>query len=107
MLLMGYPSIRGEGFPDYAKDATWKILHACIYAHIQRLIDEYTGYLAQAITRFKYQCANMNVSDNRRYKRLLQQVVHKGGESKTNYIKRLKNIRLWQYMWLPTLRGIR
>ena len=41
MLLMDYPSIRGEYFLDYAKEFTWDLLHAYIYAQIQILIDEY------------------------------------------------------------------
>ena len=43
MLLMDYPSIRGEYFPDYAKKATWNLLHAYIDAYSQILIYEYTG----------------------------------------------------------------
>ena len=41
MLLMEYTSIRGEYLPDYAKNSTWKILHAYIDAHGKILIDEY------------------------------------------------------------------
>ena len=43
MLITENPSIRGEDLPDYSKKATWKLLYAHIYEHIQRLIDEYTG----------------------------------------------------------------
>ena len=43
MLLMEYPSIRGEEIPYYAKNATWNLLYAYIYAHSQIFIDKYTG----------------------------------------------------------------
>ena len=39
MLIKNYPSIRGEDFIDYYKTATWKLLHAYIDEHSQRLID--------------------------------------------------------------------
>ena len=39
---MDYPSTRGKDSPDYAKKATWNLLHAYIDAHSQRLIDEFT-----------------------------------------------------------------
>ena len=38
MLLMEYPYIRWEHFPDYAKNSTWNLLHAYIDAHNQILI---------------------------------------------------------------------
>ena len=49
MLLMDYPSRRWEELPYYAKTSTWDLLHACIYAHSQRLIDECPGDVVQAI----------------------------------------------------------
>ena len=52
MLLMDYPSIRGEYSPDYSEKATWNLLHSYIDANSQRLIDEYPGDGVQAITRF-------------------------------------------------------
>ena len=53
MLLMDYPSIRGEYLPDYAITFTWNILHAYIDAHSHIIIGEYTGYGLQAITIFQ------------------------------------------------------
>ena len=53
MFLIDYPSIRGEDLPDYAKKATWNILHTYIYAHNQILIDEYSGDGVHAISRLK------------------------------------------------------
>ena len=44
MLLMEYPSVRGEEIPDYDKKKTWNLLHAYIDVHSQRLIDEYPLY---------------------------------------------------------------
>ena len=35
----------------------------------------------------------MNFSDQNRYNRMFQQVVHKGGKSIINYIKRFKNAK--------------
>ena len=43
-MLMEYPSIIGEDLPDYDDTATWNLLHASIYAHSQRLMDEYIEY---------------------------------------------------------------
>ena len=63
MFLIDYPSIRGEDLPDYSKKATWNLLHTYIDAHSQRLIDEYTGDGVHAISRLKYQCANMTFSE--------------------------------------------
>ena len=50
MLLMDYPCIRGEELPDYAKNATWDLLHAYIDAHSQILIDEYPVNVVQAVS---------------------------------------------------------
>ena len=88
MFVMEYPYIEGEGMPDYRKQATWNLLHEYIYAHRQILIYEYPGDVAEAITRLKYQCANMTFAGKSIYNRQFHQVVHKGGESKTNHIKR-------------------
>ena len=85
-------SIRGEVLPDDAKNTTWKILHAYIYAHSQRLIDEYPGDGVQAITRFQSQCENMNFAKQIRYK-VFQKVIHKGGESSIYFIKIFHNAK--------------
>ena len=50
MLIMEYPSIRGEDLPDHDKQSTWNLFHAYIDSHIQRLLDEYRGYGVHAIT---------------------------------------------------------
>ena len=55
--------------------------------HIQILIAEYPGDDSQVITRFQYQCSNMMFTDEKRYNRLFQKVVHKGGKSSIKYIK--------------------
>ena len=86
-MLMNYPSIRGEDFPDYAKKATQNLVHAYIYAYIQRLLDKYPGDGVQAITILKFQCANMRFSDKSRYNKLFQKVINKVGGSEINYIK--------------------
>ena len=77
MLLMDYPWIRGEEIPDYAKKATWNLLHAYIDAHSQILIDKFTGYGVQAILRLKYQYTNMKFADQNRYNIMFQQVIQK------------------------------
>ena len=59
MLLMDYPSIRGEYFPYYAKNSTWNLLHAYIDANIQGSKDEYPGYGVQDMKILKYQSTNM------------------------------------------------
>ena len=63
MLLMDYISIRGEDLPDYAKKATWNLLHAYIYANDQILIHERPGDVVQDISRLQSQCVNMNFYD--------------------------------------------
>ena len=88
---MNYPSIRGEEIPDYAKKFTWNLLRAYIDAHSQILIDEFPGYGIQDISIVQPQCANMTCSDQSRYNRMFQQLVHKGGESEINYVKRFHN----------------
>ena len=80
MLLMEYPSIEGEGIPEYSKQATCNLLNAYIDAIIQRLIYEYPEYGVESITTFQLQCANMNFADKSRYNKQCQQVVHKGWE---------------------------
>ena len=43
MFLMDYTPIRGKGLPDYAKKATWNLLHAYKDAHVQIIFDEFPG----------------------------------------------------------------
>ena len=93
LLIEYYPSIIGEDFLDYAKNPNWNLLHACIDAHIQILIDEYQVYVAQAIIIFQSQSANMTFDDNSRCNKMFQQVVHKEGESEINYINRFQNVK--------------
>ena len=76
-MLLDYPYIRGEFFPYYAKQAPWNMLHAYIYAHIQRLIYDCPGDEVQAIAIFQYQCANIYFFDMSGYIILFQQVLHK------------------------------
>ena len=52
MLLMDYLYIRGEDLPYYVKHDTWNLLNTYIDAHIQKLIDEYTGARLQIINRY-------------------------------------------------------
>ena len=66
MLLMDYSSIRGEDFADYAKPATWILLHVYIDTLRQSLIYEYTGYGVKTITIFKYQCKNTTFNNKTR-----------------------------------------
>ena len=54
MLLLDFPSISEEYLPDYAKKATWNLLHTFIYAHSQILFDEYPGDVVQAISILQY-----------------------------------------------------
>ena len=90
---MDYPSIIGEYFPYYAKNSTWKYLHEYIDAHSQRLIDEYSGDIVQSISRPQSQYLNITFSDQRIYKRIFQKIIHEGGESEMNYIKRFQNAK--------------
>ena len=78
MLIMGYPSIRGEYLPDRDKKATWNLLHAYIDSHNQIIFDECTGDVVQAIIRLNSKCVNMTFSEQSRYNSLFQQVINKG-----------------------------
>ena len=68
-------------------------MHAYIDAHSKRLIDEYPGYAAQSISILQSQCANATFADRSIYSRLIQQVIHKGGESEISYIKLFQNAK--------------
>ena len=57
--------------------------HGTFYMHIQILIDDYTGDGEQAITRLKYQCANLNFSDQSRYNILFQHAIKKEESQKS------------------------
>ena len=60
--------------------------------HISKIrIDEYPGDGVQAISVLKPQCANMNFSYQRINDRMFQQVMHKWGELKINYINIFQN----------------
>ena len=53
MLLMDYPSIRGEYLPYYSENVTWNLLYAYIDAHSQILMYEYPGGGLQDTSRLK------------------------------------------------------
>ena len=74
---MDYQPVRGEDFPDCSKKSTWKLFHAYIDAHSQRLLYKYPGDGVQAISRLQSQCENMTFSEQIRYNILFQQVIHK------------------------------
>ena len=93
VLLMDYPSIRGEDFTSYSKNATWNLLHSYIDVHCQRLIYEYPGYVVQSITRNQSQCANRVFAEKIRYNRLFWKVVYKGWESEINHIQIFQNAK--------------
>ena len=63
MLLVDYPSIRGEDLTDYTKKAAWNIFHSYIDAHSKISIDEYPGDGVQAISSLQPQSANMTFSE--------------------------------------------
>ena len=77
MLLMEYLTIRWEDLPDYSNKATWNLLHEYIDANCQRLIYKCLGYGVQAISIFQSQCANTKCSDQSRYNRVFQKIVHR------------------------------
>ena len=67
------------------------ILHANIDVHSRRSIAEFLGYVVNFISKLQYHCANMTSADKSRYDRLFRKVLHKGGESAMNFIKRFQN----------------
>ena len=76
---MDYSSIKGKDLPDYAKRVKWNVWNAYIDAHSQRLIEECPVNIVQPISRLQSQCENMTFSDQSRFNRLFQKVIHKGG----------------------------
>ena len=86
MLLVDYTSIIAEDFPDYNKQFTWNLLHAYIDAHIQNIIDYYSGGGSKSITRLQSKFASIVYPDNSRYNILFQQIIHRGGELEIKYI---------------------
>ena len=76
---------------DYEKKAIRKLLHANIYVHIRRLIDEFPKDGIKCIEKLQSHRANMTFADKNRYERTFKQVTQKGGESAINDIKRFQN----------------
>ena len=70
IMLMDYPFIRGEDFPEYAKKAIWNLFHAYKYAHSQILNYEYQGDGIQALSMFQSQCANMTFAEKISYNKM-------------------------------------
>ena len=101
MLLIDYPSKRGNELPDYSKNSTWDLLHTYIDAHSQILIDECQGYGVHAISILKSQYKSITFYDQRRYNRMFQQVVRctKEGSWKSALLKDFIMIRLWNFYW--------
>ena len=93
MLIMEYRYIGREYLPDYAKKATWNLLHAYIDLQSQRLIDEYTRDGVQAISILKSKCANTIFADQSRYIRMFRKVMHKRAYLAINYIQIFQNVK--------------
>ena len=74
MLLIDYPSIRGEDLSDYSK-ATWNLLNANIDAHSQILINEYPGCGVKSISIMQYKCLSTIFDGIRRYNILFQKEI--------------------------------
>ena len=64
-----------------------------MYAHSQRLIDEYPGDVVQAVIMLQSQCENMTFDEQIRYNILCQKVIHKGEELAINYTKSFHNVK--------------
>ena len=88
MLLMDYPSIIGEYLRNYAKKATWDLLHEYVDSHSHLLIYKYPRNGVQAIKILQSQCSNTTFSHQIISSRLFQKVIHKRGESEINYISK-------------------
>ena len=91
MVLVDYPTIRGQYIKYHFKKAISNPLHTNIDVQIRRLISELPTEGVNCISKLQYHCANMNFYEKIRYDRLFQLVTHKGGESAMNYINRLQN----------------
>ena len=68
-------------------------MYAYIDAHFQIVIDEDLGDVLQSITILQYQFVNMTFSDQIRYNRLFQKVIHKVVKSSINYINKFQNAK--------------
>ena len=66
-------------------------MHANIDVHSRRLISELPMDGEKCIGKLQSHCANMTFAEKNRYDRTFQQVIHKGGESTINHIKRFQN----------------
>ena len=85
-VLLNHPKLERR-ILNIFKNAIRNILHAKIYVHIRRLINEFPGYGVKCIAKIQSNCANISFSGKSRYDRIFQQVTHKGGESAMKYIK--------------------
>ena len=91
-VLLEYPKIEGDDvIADYTKKAIRNLLHANIDVHSRRLIAEFPTDGVKCIEKLQSHCANMTFADKSKSDRPFQQVTHKGGESKINWIKRFQN----------------
>ena len=91
-VILDYPKIGGDDvIEDYEKKAIIKLLHAYIDVHSRILIADFPKYGIKYIEKLQSHWENMTFSDKSRYDRTFQQVTHKGGEYKINYIKRFQN----------------
>ena len=93
-VLLNDPKIGEGGIKYFVKKAIRNLLHANTNFHSKRLISELPGDGLKCISKLQLHCANMTFSEKGRYDRLLQQVIHKGGDSEMSYIKRYKVHRL-------------
>ena len=73
------------------KKAIRNLLHAKIDVHSRRFIAEFQRDRIKCSEKLHSHCANMTFADKSRYERTFQQVIHKGGESAINCIKRFQN----------------
>ena len=91
-ILLDYPKIGGDDIiEDYAKKYIRNLFYANIDVYSRRLISEFPKDGIKCIGKLQSHCANMTFADKSRYERNFQQVIHKGGESTINYIKRFQN----------------
>ena len=90
-VLIDYPTIEEENIKQCVNKAIRSLLYANIDVHSRRLIADFSAYGVKCISKIQYHCANMNLSNKRRYDRLFKKVSYIRGKSTMNYIKRFQN----------------
>ena len=79
MVLVYYPTIRGEDIKDHVRKSIKNFIHENIDVHSKRISAEFPGDGVKCISKLQSHCENMTFYENIIYDRLFKQVTHKRG----------------------------